>query len=80
MVGFVLRQGLGLSAVGVVIGLALAFATTRLLSGLLWGISATDPLVFVGAPVLLMLVAVVASYVPTREALKIDPLQVLRQE
>jgi len=80
VVGFVLRQGLGLSAVGVVIGLALAFATTRLLSGLLWGISATDPLVFVGAPVLLMLVAAVASYVPTREALKIDPLQVLRQE
>ena len=76
----VLRQGGGLTAAGLALGLALAFASTRLLSGLLVGISATDPLVFIAAPVLLAVVAVVAAWVPMRQVLRIDPLQVLRQE
>ena len=76
----VVRQGLGLTAAGVVLGLAAAFAVTRVLSVMLYGISATDAVTFVAVPSALALVALVATVVPARRACKLDPLVALRYE
>jgi putative ABC transport system permease protein len=76
----VARQGLVLSGIGIVIGLVVAFLSSNVVSILLFGITPTDPIVFVGVPLLLAVVAAVASYIPARRALRIDPLIALRQE
>jgi predicted permease len=76
----VARQGFVLAGIGIVIGLVVAFLSSNVVSILLFGISPTDPVVFVGVPVLLAVVAAVASYIPARRALRIDPLAALRQE
>jgi len=74
----VLRQGATLALIGVVIGAIAALALTRLVSGLLYGVSATDPLSFVAVMALLTIVALLASFIPARRAAKLDPMTVLR--
>jgi putative ABC transport system permease protein len=76
----VVGQGVRLTLVGVLLGLAGALLLTRVLSGLLFGVSATDPLTLVCVPLLLAFVALLACYVPARRAAKVDPLVALRYE
>jgi predicted permease len=80
IVSLILRQGLGMTVAGIGIGLAGAFAVTRLFKSLLVGVSTTDSVSFVGTTLLLVLVALAACYLPARRAAGIDPLQALRQE
>jgi predicted permease len=80
VVRMVVRRGVGLAALGAVIGLTLAFGATRLLATLLYGVSATDPLTFTAVPALLMAVALTASWLPARRAARVDPMVALRAE
>ena len=77
---WVLRQGLLLAFLGVTIGLAGSFGVVHLLSGLLYGVRATDPATFAIAPLVLLSVALLASYIPARRAALIDPVIALREE
>jgi putative ABC transport system permease protein len=76
----VVLQGLALAGVGVVLGLAAAFGLARLITAFLFGVTARDPLVFVGMPLLLAVVAFVAVWLPARRASRVDPLIALRYE
>ncbi len=80
VLGLIIRQGMLLVVVGLVIGLAGAFAVTRVMSSLLFGVGAKDPITFAVVAVLLSIVALIACYVPARRATKIDPLEALRYE
>jgi ABC-type antimicrobial peptide transport system permease subunit len=74
------RSALGLTGVGVVIGLGAAAALMRLMKTLLFGISPLDPLTFLAVPVILATAAALASYLPARRAAGIDPVEALRAE
>jgi len=74
----VVFQGLRLAVIGIAIGLAAAFALARVIATLLFGVTTRDPLVFVGVPVLLTAVAILAVWIPARRAGRIDPVIALR--
>ena len=69
-----------LAGAGVVLGMIAAMAATRLMSSLLFGVQARDPMVFAVAPAILIAVAMLASYIPARRASRVDPLVALRME
>jgi ABC-type antimicrobial peptide transport system permease subunit len=76
----IFRKSLTLIATGAVLGLALAFAATRLVSSMLYGLEATSPLIFASATLLLAAVAALATYLPARRATKVDPMVALKYE
>jgi ABC-type antimicrobial peptide transport system permease subunit len=76
----VLGQGTRAALLGIAFGITAALALTRLMESLLFGVSATDPLTFLVVATLLTLVALAASYIPARRAMRVDPMVALRHE
>jgi putative ABC transport system permease protein len=76
----VVSQAIGLGAVGLVVGIVAAFAITRVLGSLLFGVSASDPLTFAASCALLLLVVAMAAYLPARRATRVDPMVALRTD
>jgi predicted permease len=76
----VLRQGMKLILIGVVLGLAVSFMATRIVASYLFGITPIDPVTFISASLLMLIVALLACFVPARRATKVDPLVALRYE
>jgi putative ABC transport system permease protein len=77
---FIVGQGIALSAVGAILGILAALGATRYIASLLYGVRPYDPLTFVLVSVLLLGVALLASYLPARRATKVDPIVALRYE
>jgi putative ABC transport system permease protein len=80
VLGLVLKQGMVLVIIGIVLGLGAALALTRVVSSLLYGVSATDPLIFASIGGLLALIALIAILIPARKATHVDPMVALRYQ
>jgi putative ABC transport system permease protein len=80
IVGLVVRHGMTLAALGIALGVFLAWGLTRLLASLLYEVEPTDPVTFAAVTLLLALVAAVAAYLPARRAMRIDPLEALQAD
>ena len=80
VVGLFVRNGLAMSAVGAVCGLAAALALSRLMKSLLFEVSPADPLTFIGASAVLIAAALLGSWLPARRAARVDPVEALRAE
>jgi ABC-type antimicrobial peptide transport system permease subunit len=76
----VLAETLGLAAVGMVLGICAAWALARVMQGLLFGVTTSDPITYAIVPVLILTVATVAGYIPARRAARTDPVAALRAE
>jgi ABC-type antimicrobial peptide transport system permease subunit len=76
----IVRHGMILTVVGIIVGLASAFGLARLMQSMLFGVTARDPLVFAGVPLVLVFVAFVAVWLPARRASRVDPMVALRYE
>jgi putative ABC transport system permease protein len=76
----VIGRGVGTALIGIVLGLVASFGLTRFLAGLLYGVTAVDPMTFISISILLLIVSVLACYIPARRATKVDPLIALRYE
>jgi predicted permease len=80
VLNLILSQGAKLTLIGIVIGVAASLGLTKLMAGLLYGVSASDPLTFISVAILLSFVALAACYIPTRRAMRVDPMVALRYE
>lgn len=76
----VIGRGLGMASMGIVLGLVVSVGLTRFLAGLLYGVTAVDPTTFIGISIILLIVSILACYIPARRATKVDPLVALRYE
>jgi putative ABC transport system permease protein len=80
VIGQIVREGMQLAGIGIIIGIGLSFAVTRLLSTQLYGVTATDPATFAVIALLLATVAFIASYLPANRASRVDPVTAMRGE
>jgi putative ABC transport system permease protein len=78
--GMFLRQGLRLTVIGIAAGIAGSIAVTRVMSAMLFGVSATDPITYAAVSAVLAAIALVAVYLPARRAARVDPVIALRAE
>ena len=76
----IIGNGIGLALVGVIIGVPSALALTRLMGGMLSGLPSTDPVTYIAVVGMLVISALLASYLPARRAMKVDPIVALRAE
>ena len=80
VLAMIVRRGVALAGLGAALGLLASLALSRLMTSLLFGVSATDPYSFAGVAVFLLAVAALASYIPARRASRVDPAEALRYE
>jgi putative ABC transport system permease protein len=78
--GLVVRQGLKMAVIGVLIGLPCAYGLGKLMASLLYGVSSSDPMTFAGVSIILVFIAIMASFIPARKATRVDPVIALRYE
>jgi len=80
VVGMVIRKGMTMVGLGVGLGAALALGASQLMKNMIYGVSALDPITFLGVPSVLCAVALLATYLPARKAASVDPMKALRAE